>query len=40
MEYIKFYLAIRRYAKRRITREEFLIEWADAQRGLERTVTA
>jgi len=37
MEYKKFYLAIRRYAKGRITREEFLVEWKDAQRqqGME-----
>jgi len=39
MNYIKFYLAVRRYAKRKITREEFLIEWSDAQRQ-NRTATA
>jgi len=40
MEYIKFYLAVRRYAKRRITCGEFLIEWEYAQRSLKKAVTA
>jgi hypothetical protein len=37
MEYKRFYLAIRRYAKNKITRGEFRIEWKDAQRheGIE-----
>jgi len=37
MEYKKFYLAIRRYAKSKITRGEFLVDWKDAQRqqGIE-----
>jgi hypothetical protein len=33
MEYKKFYLAIRRYAKDKITRGDFLVEWVDAQRS-------
>jgi len=32
MDYKKFYIAVRRYAKRRITRGEFYTEWIDAQR--------
>jgi hypothetical protein len=40
MDYKKFYLAVRRYAKRRITRVEFLVDWAYAQLRLKRTVTA
>jgi len=32
MDYSKFYIAIRRYAKKEITREEFCAEWNDAQR--------
>jgi len=37
MEYKRFYLAIRRYAKNKITRGEFWIEWSYAQRleGIE-----
>lgn len=45
MDYKKFYLAVRRYRKGRITRGMFLIDWADAQRkqkqqNLQRTVKA
>jgi hypothetical protein len=37
MEYKHFYIAIRRYVKSRITRNEFLIDWEYAQRrqGIE-----
>jgi hypothetical protein len=37
MSYKNFYLAIRHYAKKRITREEFMIDWRDAQheQGIE-----
>jgi hypothetical protein len=37
MDYSKFYIAARRYAKRRITRGEFCVDWSDAQRqqGIE-----
>jgi len=37
MEYKRFYLAIRRYAKNKITRGEFWTEWDYAQRrqGIE-----
>ena len=31
MDYRKFYLAVRRYKKGRITRGEFYTEWVDAQ---------
>jgi len=34
MRFIKFYLAIRRYRKGRITRFEFLRDWKDAQAQL------
>ena len=33
MDYKKFYVAIRRYAKKRISRSEFLTDWGDAQRS-------
>ena len=32
MEYKYFYIAVRRYAKNKITREEFIDYWRDAQR--------
>jgi hypothetical protein len=32
VEYKNFYLAARRYAKCKITRGEFMADWADAQR--------
>jgi len=37
MDYTKFYIAIRRYAKGKIIRGEFYVEWVDAQRqnGIE-----
>jgi len=31
MDYKKFYIAIRRYAKRRISRKEFETDYSDAQ---------
>jgi hypothetical protein len=47
MDYKKFYIAVRRYAKKRISRGEFVTDWKDAQRSqgmntkkLERTATA
>jgi hypothetical protein len=33
MDYKNFYLVIRRYAKKKISRGMFLIDWRDAQRG-------
>jgi len=39
MNYIKFYLAIRRYRKKRITRWEFLRDWRDAQNQQHREET-
>jgi hypothetical protein len=33
MDYKKFYIAARRYAKRRISRGEFVADWEDAQRS-------
>jgi hypothetical protein len=33
MDYKKFYVAIRRYAKKRISRGEFMTDWKDAQRS-------
>ncbi|MDR0301518.1 MAG: hypothetical protein LBI04_04295 [Treponema sp.] len=43
MDYKKFYVAVRRYAKRKITRGDFLTDWKDAQRsqgiGIEKPET-
>lgn len=37
MDYKKFYIAVRRYKKGRITRGEFITDWTTAQReqGIE-----
>jgi hypothetical protein len=39
MDYKKFYTAVRRYAKGKISRGEFFVEWADAQRSQGITIS-
>jgi hypothetical protein len=31
MDYKKFYITVRRYAKKKISRREFITDWKDAQ---------